>query len=125
MRLLRSISGAGNLTVYARSSRNRWHGNTTNFTGALTIAGSKSGSYDPQFDFYGNTNLSRAAVTISVAANNNGNVIQLGNLKGNATLSGKGTWQIGALGDDIVFNGTVSGGKITKVGDGVWTMSKR
>lgn len=120
-----SISGAGNLTVYARSSRNRWHGNTTNFTGALTIAGSKSGSYDPQFDFYGNTNLSRAAVTISVAANNNGNVIQLGNLKGNATLSGKGTWQIGALGDDIVFNGTVSGGKITKVGDGVWTMSKQ
>lgn len=120
-----SLSGAGTLTIYARNVRNYWHGSTSAFTGNLTIAASKSGSYDPQFDFKANTNLSNASVTISVPTNNNGYTIQLGNLKGSATLSGKGTWQVGALGDDITFNGAISGGKITKVGDGVWTMSKQ
>lgn len=120
-----SLSGSGTLTMYAQNVRGNWYGSTSNFTGTLNIASNKTGSYDPQFLFSNNANLSKATVNITVACSNEGNTIQLGNLKGNATLSGSGTWKIGALGDDVPFNGIISGGKIIKVGDGVWTMAKQ
>lgn len=117
-----SVSGAGTLNMVVRSIRCYHNGNFSNFTGTLNITGEKT-TYDPILDFNSNINLSKANVRINVDGNNHGKNIQLGNLSGSATLSGDGTWIIGGRNENISFSGKFSGGKITKVGSGVWTMT--
>ncbi len=118
-----TLSGSGTLNVITRGPRMTVDGSWSSFTGQVNISGQKAGSYDPQFVF-NNSGLPRASVNITVSTSNNGKNVSLGNLSGSAALSGKGTWTIGALNNDVRFNGTFSGGSIVKTGSGVWSMSK-
>ena len=118
-----TLSGAGTLNLYTTGPRMSANGNWAGFTGVLNIAGYKTGSYAPSFVFNNSNGMKNATLNITVATTNNGLNFAIGNLKGNAELSGKGTWTIGNLGEDISFNGSFVDGKITKTGNGVWTMS--
>lgn len=118
-----TLTGAGTLNVYATSTRNSIDGNWNRFAGQLNIGGSKTGSYDPVFLINNSNGLKNASVAANVQINNEGKNVALGNLSGNATLTGKGTWTIGARNEDVKYSGVINGGKITKTGSGTWTMS--
>lgn len=117
-----TLTGAGTLNVYTTGPRMEESGDWSGFTGTLNIAGHKTGHYDPEFTLKNAYGMKNATLNITVATTNSNKNVAVGNLKGNAVLSGSGTWTVGNLGEDITFSGTFSGGSIVKTGSGLWTM---
>lgn len=118
-----TLKGEGTLNVYVPSVRSYLQGSWSAFAGTVNFNAHKTGSYTPQLLFDNSSGLKNAVVGVYCDVNNNGKSVALGNLVGNGTLSGKGTWTIGARGENITYTGKIDGGKIVKTGDGLWTMS--
>ena len=119
-----ALTGKGTLNLYATSVRSYLQGNWSNFEGTINIYSSKSGSYDPVLVIDNSYGLANATVNVSCPLDNNKKNVAIGNLLGSSSLSGSGTWTIGALNEDVKYTGEISGGKIIKTGNGVWTMNK-
>ena len=118
-----TLKGNGTLNVGVTSVRSNMKGNWSQFTGTVNFNASKSGQFTPQLVWDNTAGLKNAHVGVYVEINNNKKDVALGGLTGNGNLVGSGTWTVGALNEDINYTGTITGGKIVKTGDGIWTMS--
>ena len=92
-----SLRGGGTFYVYAAGVRNYFNGNWSAFTGTVVPGLSKRGSYDPVFDFNNTYGLPKATVKLEsgVTIQNDGKNFAIGNITGEGTLAGTGTWTIG------------------------------
>lgn len=118
------LTGKGILSLYATSVRTYLKGDWSAFEGKINIYTSKSGSYDPILYIDNSYGMANATINTSCPLDNNGKNVAIGNLLGTGSLSGSGTWTIGALNEDVKYNGEITGGKIIKTGNGIWTMNK-
>ena len=119
-----ALTGSGTLNVNVTSTRANLKGNWSQFAGNVNFNASKSGSYTPELIWDNGNGLKNATVGIYCNFKNNGKSLALGNLLGNGNVSGTGTLTIGALGNDVKFTGSISGCKVIKTGDGLWTVNK-
>ena len=92
-----TLTGAGTFNVYAAGVRNYFNGNWSAFTGTVVPGGKKRGSYDPSFDFNNTYGLPNATVKLNsgVTIKNDGKNFPIGNLTGEGTLEGTGSWILG------------------------------
>lgn len=120
------LTGAGSLTVYARSVRNQLQGNWSDFEGTVTAAYSKSGSYDPDFIWDNAYGLPKATLSINsgVTVNAGSRQMTIGNIKGAGELRTTGNVTIGGRNETISYTGTFAGMALTKTGDGEWKVTK-
>ncbi len=119
-----SLTGDGDITVYATGPRISLNGNWSNFTGKLTINGLKTGHYDPEMTFNNSYGMRNASLHVATRMSNSGKDFAIGQLTGGGTLAGSGRYTIGYLNSDITFTGAFEGCTITKVGSGSWTLMK-
>ncbi|MCI6337632.1 MAG: autotransporter-associated beta strand repeat-containing protein [Prevotella sp.] len=118
------LTGKGTLNLYVTSVRSYIKGDWSSFEGTINVYSNKTGSYDPTLFIDNSSGMGKATVNAVCPLDNNGKNVAIGNLLGTGTLSGSGTWTIGALNEDIKYTGEISGGKIIKTGSGTWTISK-
>ena len=118
-----TLTGKGTLNVNVTSTRGNLNGNWGQFGGTVNFNASKSGSYDPELVWNNGNGLKNATVGIYCTFKNNGKSLALGNLLGSGNITGSGTLTIGSLGDDVKFTGDISGCKVIKTGDGLWTVN--
>ena len=128
-----TLTGSGVFYVYAAGLRNFFKGDWSQFEGTLVACASQRGTYAPSFDFLNNYGLEKATLRVEQGVTFNNDVddaggggahdVAIGGLEGEGTLAGGGTYTIGALGNDIDFEGTFLS-PVVKVGDGVWTVDK-
>ena len=119
-----SLTGDGDITVYATGPRISLNGNWSSFTGKLTINGLKTGHYDPEMTFNNSYGMRNASLHVATRMSNSGKDFAIGQLTGGGTLAGSGRYTIGYLNSDITFTGAFEGCTITKVGSGSWTLMK-
>lgn len=120
------LTGAGSITVYARSVRNQLQGNWSAFEGTVTAAYSKSGSYDPDFIWDNAYGLPNGTLSINsgVVVNAGSRQMTIGNMKGAGELRTTGNVTIGGRNETISYTGTFAGMALTKTGDGEWKVTK-
>lgn len=120
-----TLTGAGKFYVYAAGVRNYFYGDWSDFEGTLIPGLYARGSYDPSFDFCNSYGLGKATLQVDedVTFKNNRYNVELGDLTGEGTISGTGTYTIGLLGNDISFKGTISASPVVKKGEGTWTLT--
>ncbi|MDO5447102.1 MAG: rhamnogalacturonate lyase, partial [Prevotellaceae bacterium] len=116
------LTGGGTFYVYAAGVRNYFNGNWSAFTGTLIPGLSKRASYDPVFDFNNTYGIPNATMKLNadVTVQNDGKNFAIGNISGEGTLAGTGTWTIGqAVGEGQTFNMAASSSSpIIKKGKG-------
>lgn len=128
------LSGEGTLNIYPQDNISRAHlgGDWKNFRGKVSLQ--VNGGYN-YLDFMDGADLSNCTLeigngfTMSNEFRNNSTSsatkvnVRIGSISGNGTLTGGGTYYIGADNSDINFSGTISSA-VQKIGKGMWTISK-
>ena len=102
-----SLTGAGTFYVYAAGVRNYFAGDWSRFEGTVVAGQEKRGRHDPVFDFDSPLGLPKARLRLAdgVTFSNGGHDVSLGELTGNGTLSGDGTYTVGLGGGSFLFSG--------------------
>lgn len=119
-----TLSGKGQLTVYATYVRNYLNGNWSAFEG--TLVANHSGS---SYEFSWNNSYGLPKATLNIASGTtftcSKSTLTLGALSGSGTLNMTGNLSVGGNNQDVNFAGTF-GGKVNvfKEGTGAWTFSK-
>ena len=114
-----TLTGSGTFVIYAAGVRNYFKGDWSQFEGTLIPGLSKRGSYDPQFLFSNSKGLGKCTLQLNegVEFKNEGNNVELGAVTGKGTLSGSGSYILGANNADMVFT-TPCNSNIIKRGSG-------
>lgn len=117
-----SLTGEGQLTVYAAGIRNYLQGNWSKFEGTLITGAQKRGSYDPSFDWDNSYGMPKATLqlTSGVTMNIGSKSLNIGHITGTGTINGTGTVTMGALNKNITSGAAFKGVRIIKVGSGYW-----
>lgn len=117
-----SLTGEGQLTVYAAGIRNYLQGNWSKFEGTLVTGAQKRGNYTPSFDWKNGYGLPKATLqlTSGVTMNTGSYAVAIGHVTGSGTLNGTGTVTMGSLNKNINSGATFTGVRIVKVGSGYW-----
>ena len=119
------LSGKGTLSAYATGPRMEIKGDWSAFSGTLNAYFNKTGTYNPEFTF-NNSGLRNGNLNVNsgVTVSNSGRTFYLGGLTGNGTLTGRGQYVIGFRNEDVTYTGTFRDCRFSKVGSGLWTMSR-
>ena len=103
-----SLSGAGTFNVYSGGVRCYWQGDWSAFTGTVKVGKQNrqnKKSYQPGFDFQNAYGLPNATLSVNegVLCSCNSTFV-VGKVSGSGTLTGSGTWVVGANDDDFYLN---------------------
>ena len=127
------LTGEGTLNVYATWIRCAFAGNWSEFTGTINAYNGAKVTYDPTFDFNNTYGIGKATLNIAskVKVYTNGKNFAIGALTGSGDITNGGYWgsavntlTIGGKNTDFTFAGTIVKCNVTKVGTGMWTVSK-
>ena len=115
-----SLTGTGTFTVYATGVRCYFAGDWSQFEGTIIPALRKRGTYDPSFEFTSTKGLGKATLQMDegVEFKNNGHNVELGAVTGKGTLSGTGSYILGANNSDFTYS-TPCSSPIIKRGSGM------
>lgn len=128
-----TLKGAGTLNLHATWVRLYFNGNWSEFTGTIkAFQDAKNGNYDPTFEFNNSYGLPNATLNVQSGCTvyTNGKSFAIGELTGSGSInnggakgSGTNNLTIGGKGTSFTYAGTIVGSRITKVGEGRWTVS--
>jgi len=96
-----TLTGAGTFNVYSGGVRCYWRGDWSEFTGTVNVGKENrqnKKAYQPGFDFQNKYGLPNATLSVNegVLCSNGGNNFEVGKLAGKGTLTGSGSWILGA-----------------------------